>query len=66
MKLKEKNSLPSEVLLPMIKESVPENVAFLFPQVPPVYGACVECCRMMDIAVNEKFYDTFHEDYTGG
>ena len=55
-----------EVLLPMIKESVPENVAFLFPQVPPVYGACVECCRMMDIAVNEKFYDTFHEDYTGG
>ena len=52
-----------EVLLPMIREVLKEPVTFIFPDVPPVYGACVESCRQIHIMPDEKFHDTFQEEY---
>lgn len=52
-----------DVLLPIIKQLVPYNIQFVFPALPPVYGACVECCNMMGIIPDEDFYNTFYNDY---
>lgn len=52
-----------EILLPMIRESLRVPVEFIFPDVPPVYGACVESCREISIMPDEKFYHTFAKEY---
>lgn len=52
------------ILLPMIKKSVSSDINFVFPKLPPVYGACIECLRLMDITVEKGFYETFYNDYT--
>ena len=52
-----------DVFLPMVKEHLPKEIQFVFPKLPPVYGACVECCRLMNIKLEESFYETFYNDY---
>ena len=52
-----------DILLPMIEENLSYSVNFIFLDLPPVYGACVECCRMMHVALQNKFHDTFYNDY---
>lgn len=52
-----------EVLLPMIREALEESVQFIFPDVPPVYGACVESCRGVNCMPEETFYHTFSKEY---
>lgn len=52
-----------EVLLPLIQKDVPEDVHFIFPQLPPIYGACVECCRIIDLHPDEMFYRNFYDNY---
>ncbi len=54
-----------EILIPVIKKSVPSSMNFIFPELPPVYGACIECCRMMEITPDKEFYDNFYNDYMG-
>ena len=52
-----------DVLIPMLEQLVSADIKFIIPELPPVYGACVECCRMMDIIPNQEFYDTFYNTY---
>lgn len=52
-----------ECFLPMVKEKLPTDIEFIFPKLPPIYGACVECCRLMGVKVTQEFYDTFYNDY---
>ena len=53
----------TEVFLPMIEDTLAEKVEFIFPSVPPVYGACVESCRIANIAQGQDFYETFSQEY---
>ena len=52
-----------EILMPIIEEHISCDVKFIFPCLPPVYGACVECCRMMNIVQDDGFQDTFYNEY---
>lgn len=52
-----------EILLPIIREYIGHDIDFIFPEVPPVYGACVECCRMMKMTPDMGFYHTFYQEY---
>ena len=52
-----------KMFLPMVKKYLPKEIQFVFPKLPPIYGACVECCRLMRIKVDQNFYDTFYNDY---
>lgn len=52
-----------EMFLPMVKNKLSKDIRFVFPKMPPIYGACVECCRLMRIKVDQEFYDTFYNDY---
>lgn len=52
-----------DVLLPLVKACLKTDVKFVFPEVPPVYGACVESCRRVNIQPDGAFYETFYEDY---
>ena len=51
------------VTLPILKQYVPENVEFIQPQLPPVYGACREACRRFGISPGHRFFETFAADY---
>lgn len=52
-----------DVLVPMIEASLSAPVNFIFPELPPVYGACVECCRRKNITLDNSFYEMFRETY---
>ena len=52
-----------EVVLPILKEYTRGDIEFIIPKLPPIYGACVECCRRMGIKTAERFHDNFAEDY---
>lgn len=52
-----------EVFLPMIKKNVSADIHFIHPELPPIYGACVECLRTVGITPDKKFYDTFYHAY---
>ena len=52
-----------DVLLPMIMEALTGNLEFVIPDVPPVFGACVESCRRVSIMPGREFYEAFYESY---
>lgn len=52
-----------EILVPMIEKSLQSQVEFVFPDVPPVYGACVESCRRAGIMPGKSFYEIFCTEY---
>ncbi|MBQ8802371.1 MAG: XRE family transcriptional regulator [Tyzzerella sp.] len=52
-----------DVFVPMIKKALQAEVNLIFPELPPVYGACVKCCHIMGIQIDQAFYNTFHSDY---
>ena len=52
-----------DILLPMLKEYIHRDICFVLPELPPVYGACLECCRFMEIEPSDNFFENFAEDY---
>ena len=36
---------------------------FVLPDLPPIYGACVECLRLNGIAATDEFYKKFAAEY---
>lgn len=52
-----------DVLLPLLRE-MNEDVEFVFPDLPPVYGACAECLRRAGLPANEAFHGRFYAEYT--
>lgn len=52
-----------DLFLPMVKKYLPKEIEFVFPKLPPIYGACVECCHLMNIEVDQNFYNTFYNEY---
>lgn len=50
-----------EILLPMLKNALGEEVRILIPMADPIYGACVECCNQFSDATDE-FKKTLYEN----
>jgi len=44
-------------ILPVLKQYITENIQFIKPKLPPIYGACVSSM--------ERFYGKAGNDYTG-
>lgn len=45
----------------LLREQTGEE--FLIPELPPIYGACVECMRLSGYDVNDGFYKNFAASY---
>ena len=52
-----------EILLPLLQPYVTPETQFIFPALPPVYGACVACCRQLGISPGKDFYEQFYQEY---
>ena len=53
-----------EVFEPMIQKFLQKPLTFIYPKLPPVYGACVGCCKQEKIPLPEDFYEKFYQSYT--
>lgn len=53
----------SDTFLPLITQHLPDDVEFILPNLPPIYGACVECLKRFEIALNKDFYENFKNSY---
>lgn len=52
-----------DITLPLLKKHARSDITFIFPKLPPIYGACVECCSRMGIQRSEDFFEVFEEEY---
>ena len=52
-----------QITLPILKQYVPENIEFVLPKLPPIYGACREACRRYGVQCDEEFFNNFSTDY---
>lgn len=52
-----------DMLLPMMEELMTSKVEFIVPDVPPVFGACVESCRRSNLVLDQNFYENFCKTY---
>lgn len=53
-----------EIILPILKKYVKENITFIMPKLPPIYGSCKSCFEFFDVKEGEFFFDNFYADYT--
>ena len=51
------------VLLPLLKKYLNSDIEFIFPKLPPVYGACVACADEMGIERKDGFENEFVATY---
>ena len=54
----------SEIILPILKKHVKDNISFILPTLPPIYGSCKACFEFFNIKEGKNFYETFYNDYT--
>lgn len=54
----------SEIILPILKKHVKDNISFILPTLPPIYGSCKACFEFFNVKESENFYKTFYNDYT--
>ncbi len=50
-----------ELLLPLLKSELGENIDVIIPTAPPIYGACMECCRQFSM-VTDAFKKNLYEN----
>lgn len=53
-----------DILIPYMKKELTEKVEFLIPDVPPVFGACVEGCRRVNLLPDRGFCKAFSRSYS--
>ncbi len=51
-----------DTLFPILNKKC-ENVNFIVPDLPPIYGACKECLNRFDITPSNNFHDNFYKEY---
>lgn len=51
------------ITLPILAQYVSENIEFILPELPPIYGACREACRRFGVSIDEEFFNNFASDY---
>ena len=42
-----------------------DDIEFIIPKLPPIYGACKQALIAADCEISEEFYDNFKKTYTG-
>ena len=52
-----------EIYEPMIQKHLDTKLNFIYPTLPPVYGACVGSCLLTDVDVNDEFKIKFEKTY---
>ena len=52
-----------ELLLPILHKYAEADTEFVFSDLPPVYGACVECCVRLGIPLPPTFHENFRTTY---
>ena len=52
-----------ELVLPILKKYADEDIEFVFSDLPPVYGACIECCNRLNVELSDGFYRRFKKTY---
>ena len=52
-----------EIFEPAIKKHLNSSINFVYPTLPPIYGACVGCCKEIGIDADEKFKEIFEQSY---
>ena len=53
----------SELILPILRKYALPDTEFVFSDLPPIYGACVECCNRTGVEMAEGFHDRFKATY---
>lgn len=53
-----------EIILPILKKHVRDNISFVLPTLPPIYGSCKACFDFFNVKEGENFYNNFYSDYT--
>ncbi|MBQ8509968.1 MAG: XRE family transcriptional regulator [Clostridia bacterium] len=48
---------------PLIQKHLNSHLKFIYPELPPVYGACVGCCQALKVTVDDAFYQNFRDSY---
>lgn len=52
-----------EIVLKFIRAKLDKKYRFVVPELPQIFGACVQCCRMQHINYNLDFMKNFSMDY---
>jgi len=52
------------VFEPMIRKTLQKPLTFIYPKLPPVYGACVGCCKQEQIPLSKDFFENFSQSYS--
>ncbi len=42
-----------DILLPILKEQLGQDMNIIIPSAPPIYGACIECCSKFSTATDD-------------
>ena len=51
------------ILIPMLEEYCATKFEYILPELPPIYGACVACCKYMELPCEESFAATYKTHY---
>ncbi len=50
-------------LFPILKKHLGDSVELILPELPPIYGASVECCERLGLSRSSDFCKNFASDY---
>ena len=53
----------NEVLFPILEAHLGGSVELILPELPPIYGAAVECCNRLGVSRSDDFCNNFSFDY---
>ena len=54
-----------EMLFPILKKHLGDLIELILPELPPIYGAAVECCERLGLSCSPEFFEKFAFDYRG-
>lgn len=53
----------SDIIMPVLKKYVKDNVEFVLPKLPPIYGSCRASLEFFGVSEEKEFFDNFYKDY---
>ena len=53
----------SNILFPILKKYLASEFELTLPTLPPIYGACVACCKEQKISIGDDFESNFSQSY---
>lgn len=53
----------SDLLLPILQRHADPGLRLAMSDLPPIYGACFECCNRLGILPSDTFHDRFRDTY---